>query len=279
MKKDYEGKIPFTDDIMFSLVMRDEEICRGILEMILPDEEFGEIRMVEGANPLLDDGPLAVETQRSLKFDPDAHGVRFDAFIKSGNIWAEIEMQTYSGDDIGRRARYYQSNMDLDALEQGKRYRNLPRTYIIFICTFDYIGAGEPLYFFQAADCKKGLYLKEDAYKIIINTACSPEKIPEHLRPFFAYINEPDAASGSALVEKIDNRVQKYNTGEWRRKQMTLQELMERKYDMGLAQGISALVKICRSLDIPDGEILARIMTEFGMEEDEARAHMEKISQ
>ena len=34
-------RIPFTDDIMFSLVMHDEDICREFLQRILPDEEFG----------------------------------------------------------------------------------------------------------------------------------------------------------------------------------------------------------------------------------------------
>ena len=37
-------RIPFTDEIMFSLVMRDENICRKLLNLILPGEEFEEIR-------------------------------------------------------------------------------------------------------------------------------------------------------------------------------------------------------------------------------------------
>ncbi|MGN0736251.1 MAG: hypothetical protein ACI4LP_10645 [Anaerovoracaceae bacterium] len=52
-------RIPFTDDLMFSLVVRDENICRQLLERILPDEKFGEIR-IESAE---DD--LYVETQKS----------------------------------------------------------------------------------------------------------------------------------------------------------------------------------------------------------------------
>ena len=55
-------RIPFTDDLMFSLVVRDENICRQLLERILPDEKFGEIR-IENA-----DDDLYVETQKSIKF-------------------------------------------------------------------------------------------------------------------------------------------------------------------------------------------------------------------
>ena len=33
-------RIPFTDDLMFSLVVRDENICRQLLERILPESSF-----------------------------------------------------------------------------------------------------------------------------------------------------------------------------------------------------------------------------------------------
>ena len=33
-------RIPFTDDLMFSLVVRDENICRQLLERILHESSF-----------------------------------------------------------------------------------------------------------------------------------------------------------------------------------------------------------------------------------------------
>ena len=82
-------RIPFTDDLMFSMVMRDENICRRLLERILPDEEFGEIRIEdpEGGLYIENSGDtMHVETQKSIKVPLGAHGVRLDAFIKSGNV-------------------------------------------------------------------------------------------------------------------------------------------------------------------------------------------------
>lgn len=238
MKEKEIKNIPFTDDFMFSLVMRDAEICRDFLRMILPEEDFGEIRMMESDNPLIPDELMSVQTQRTLKFGLDAHGVRFDAYAKSRDVWTEIEMQTYKGTHVGKRARYYQANMDLDALEQGKPYKKLPRSYVIFICTFDYVGAGEPLYIFRTRD-EKGLILNDDTYKIILNTACPSEKVPDNLKSFYSYIKAPDTAQPSALVEKIDREVRKYNTSEWRRRQMTLQELMDIKYEIGHEEGFA----------------------------------------
>ena len=47
--------LPFTNDFIFSLVMRDPEICRGILEAVIPNEEFSEIKLMKSQNPLIDE--------------------------------------------------------------------------------------------------------------------------------------------------------------------------------------------------------------------------------
>ena len=56
-------------------------------------------------------------------------------------------MQTVSNLPLGKRARYYQSNMDLDCLEKGADYKALKKCYVIFICTFDYFKKDAPVYF------------------------------------------------------------------------------------------------------------------------------------
>ena len=175
--------LPFTNDFIFSLVMRDPTLCRELLALALPEEDFGEIKIMKSQNPLIDepaDGAeetantetqassarsdtraLTVETQKSLKFVKDMHGVRFDAYIKSENVWAEVEMQTISNLPLGKRARYYQSNMDLDCLEKGADYKALKKCYVIFICTFDYFKKDAPVYFFRSWDVEKGLPLDD----------------------------------------------------------------------------------------------------------------------
>ena len=268
-------RIPFTDDLMFSLVVRDENICRQLLERILPDEKFGEIR-IEGT-----DDDLYVETQKSIKFLLGAHGVRLDAFIKSGNVWAEIELQTYTGDHIAKRSRYYQANMDLDFLNEGHKYRELPRSYVIFICTYDYIGADLPVYFFEKFDRQNCLQFSDEAYSIVLNTACSPEKVPKPLKALFEYINDPTKGSGDELVEDIDRQVSRFNTDEWRRRHMTLQELMDRNYEQGLEQGraegeaagmvkgeLEAARKLARAMKA-DGEPVERISKYTGISSEE----------
>ena len=228
-------KIPFTNDFMFSLVMRDEQLCIDLLRLILPEDDFTAVRIEE---PVLDLENTEITTQAVLKFAEASRGVRFDAYIKSKDVWAEIEMQTYTGDDIAKRSRYYQANMDMDALEKGCRYRDLPGSYVIFICTYDYMGKDEPIYYFRNFDEKNRLLLGDNTCKIIMNTKCTPEKVPEKLRAFYRYLNDPDSGCGDEFVERLDNRVEKYNTAEWRRKLMTLGELMERNHEKGYEEGL-----------------------------------------
>ena len=238
---------PFTDDFIFSLVMRDPELCRALLTLVLPGEEFGEIKLMKSPNPLIDEPldenedahALTVETQKSLKFVKDMHGVRFDAYIRSENIWAEVEMQTTSNLALGKRSRYYQANMDLDCLEEGADYTKLKKCYVIFICTFDYFKKDEPVYFFRSWDTEKNLPLDDFSYKIVLNAACSPEKVPEELKPLYGYLNDPRQSQDSPLTRRIDARVKKFNTDEWRRKYMTFEYLLKERERKGLEQGRS----------------------------------------
>ncbi len=62
---------------------------------------------------------------------------------------------------LGKRARYYQSNMDLDCLEASTDYTALKKCYVIFICTFDYFKKDAPVYFFRSWDVEKGLPLDD----------------------------------------------------------------------------------------------------------------------
>ena len=229
--------LPFTDDRIFMNVMRSPKICRALLELILPNEEIGAIRLKKSDNPLIDnseidegaDENLSVETQKTLKLETDAHGVRFDAFVASSKLWADIEMQTDNDSKIDKRARYYHANMDLDFLEQGQPYENLKPSYVIFICTFDHFNMDEPVYFFRSWDVEKGLPIEDLSYKIILNIACSPEKVPEKLKAFYEYLNDPKKSQASELTRLIDARVRKFNSGDWRRKYMTFEQMLNER--------------------------------------------------
>ena len=205
---------PFTNDFVFTMVMRDPDICKGIVELLLPDEEIGEIKIATADNSLPDKAKEPeVVPQASLDFGKDMRGVRFDAYVKTANEWIDIEMQTTNKHDIEKRSRYYQVLMDTDCLEKGSKFKDLKTTYVVFICTFDYFSLGEPMYVVESYIRKNKLHFDDGTSKILLNTKCSPDKVPEKLRAFYAYINDPTKV-GSKLVEGIDERVKEYNAEE-----------------------------------------------------------------
>ena len=182
---------------------------------------------------------VKVEIQKSLKFEGGMHGVRFDAYAETPEKAAEIEMQATKEPFVGKRARFYQCNIDLDHFEQGRTYGELKRSFIIMVCTYDPFGLDEPVYYFQTFDPNLCLPMEDEAYKIVLNTACTPEKVPEGLRPLYEYSNDPSKSEGSALVKAIDERVKKFNGRDWRWRQVTLEYMMREEYQKGKAEGLA----------------------------------------
>lgn len=145
--------------------------------------------------------------------------------------------------------------------------------------THDYIKADLPVYSFAMYDIKKGLYLGDESFTIILNTKCSPEKVPDHLKSLFEYINDPVAGlkSDDALIGDIDRQVSRFNTDEWRRKHMTIQELMDRNYEQGRAEGeaagrelgrAAAIMELARSMKAK-GRPIIQISEDTGLTADE----------
>ena len=58
----------------------------------------------------------------------------------------DIEMQKANYSDLPLRIRYYQSAMDVETVKQGTPYKNLPESFILFICLTDPLHFGEGKY-------------------------------------------------------------------------------------------------------------------------------------
>ena len=95
------------------------------------------------------------------------------------------------------------------------------------ICTYDYIGADLPVYFFEKFDRQNCLQFGDEAYSII------------------------------------------FNTDEWRRRHMTLQELMDRNYEQGRAEGELEAARKLACVMKADGEPVERISRYTGLSADE----------
>lgn len=76
--------------------------------------------------------------------------------------------------------------IDFNILEKGENYKNLKKSFVIFVCTFDLFGEGRHIYTFENR-CIESLQLQlgDDAVKIILNTKRTMDGKRKKLRRTF----------------------------------------------------------------------------------------------
>ena len=195
-KKTWE-ELTIQDNFLFLKVMRDEHLCRRLLELLL------------GISISKIDFP---QTEKTIDTDPKAKSVRLDVYVeeKSGRVF-DIEMQAadMTGDDLPLRMRYYQAMIDQGTLEKGQRYDKLRESYIIFVCAFDPFGLGLRRYTFRnRCDERSDLVLPDKAVRVFLNAKGTHGEETADVRAFLDYVNSFKATEGfaaelAAAVERL----------------------------------------------------------------------------
>ena len=182
----------FTDDFMFGAVMRDEHICKGVIERLL------HIKVDHIEYP---------ETQKENKATFDGKGVRFDVYIENSDKIFDIEAQVTRLRSIGKRMRYYQSMIDIDNLSRGEDYNVLKESYIIFLCLKDQFNMGLPVYTFERV-CKenKDVILGDKTHHIVYNVEAALKEEDEELRNFLLYLKTKETRS--EFTREIEDMVE-----------------------------------------------------------------------
>ena len=121
-------ELTIKDNFLFGAVMVNEENCKEFLEMVL-EIEIDQVK---------------VSKEKSIVYHPEYKGVRLDVYARDEeHTHYNIEMQAEKKPALGKRSRYYQSQMDMELLMSGEDYTELPNTYVIFLCDLDPFGAGK----------------------------------------------------------------------------------------------------------------------------------------
>ena len=221
-------ELEFKDDFMFGVIMRNPKYCKPFLETILG------IKISNIKYP---------KTQETIDITANAKSVRLDVYVEDEQrIIYNIEMQVGIDKNLPKRSRYYQGMIDLNILEKGKDYKNLKRSYIIFICTFDLFGKGRHIYTFEnrcLQDYEIGL--GDETTKIILNTKGTMDDVSPEMKRLLDYIDGQEASD--EFTKKLETAVGTVRNNEkWRVEYMTLEmryrELFEEALEQGLEQGI-----------------------------------------
>lgn len=211
-------KIPIIDDILFTTVISNEEIAKSLLEAIL-NVTVTKITRIER------------ESQRSEV--SNLRGVRFDVYIEDDKTAYDIEIQTSSSSNLPKKTRFYQAKNDIHMLRKGeKHFSKLKKSYIIFICTFhpfEDSDTNECIYIFEniCLTSNKIIKLKDDAYRVFVNSECDLSKIKNNnLKAFIELIRDGfHTNTESPLTNKILNEIDRVKRNEgWRTDYMTQKE-------------------------------------------------------
>ena len=205
-------KAGLSNNFIFNCVMSDNpDLCKKLLEILL-DCKIDHIEKPVCENHF----------QTSIC----SKGIRFDVYVKDDNNVYDIEIQTTKHSNLPKRSRYYQSVMDISNLSPGDSYKELKKSYILFLCVFDPFWHNLPVYTFENI-CKEDsqIFLNDQAIKIFYNAKEYDKMKSKELKTFFEYLVKNDIKSD--FTEHLDSKVQiaKMNKDYWRTYMTWEQEL------------------------------------------------------
>ncbi len=250
MRKSFD-ELTITDDYMFCTVLQDEALCKTLLQSVL-GTEIGEIKNLTYQKT------ITAGSKKSIRLDVCAGD-------STGTIY-DIEMQTTNEKNLANRMRYYQAALDVSILNKGMDYNELPRTYILFFCPFDYIGAGLSKYTFKSiCEENKTLALEDGTTKILLNSKAAGYEADSDLKAFLEYMN--GQKNNNEFITKLDHIIQEIKQNDERRQEYMMLSAFEadvrrQGIQQGIQQGVQqSLIKTVLNMkeSCCDNEFIAKI--------------------
>ena len=203
--------------------------------------------------------------------------VRIDVFATDSNgARYNIEVQK-SGDGAGfKRARYHSSMLDAnDPSYIGEDFDAIARSFVVFICETDVIGAGKPLYRITRKIAETGELFNDEATIIYVNGANkdSGTELGRLIQDFFN--PDPDTMNNKLLADKT----RQYKT-EKESIEMVREYLTEEEWDAaeksGIEKGASLMIRENLDDNTPTERIIFKLGKYYGFSREEAIEMIEK---
>ena len=143
-------------DIFMRNVFKKRECTEYVLQVIMGDKNLRVLEQViqkdyknlQGRSAILDCVVV------------DAQGKQFD-----------VEIQQEGEGASPKRARYHSGLMDMNTLNAGQSFDELPETHVIFITRDDVLGYGRPIYHIKRIIDEVNADFKDEAYIIYVNSS------------------------------------------------------------------------------------------------------------
>ncbi len=288
------SELPLSDDFMFGAVMSREPIAKLFLEALLGIEI---------------DKVIYIGAQDTIEGEYYAHGVRLDVCLKDdkGTIY-NIEMQVANNKDLEYRIRYYQGKIDRETLNKGVLYKDLPGSYIVFVCDFDYFGRGLAVYERKSVikGCEDVSY-DDGSHVFILNSRYKEKNAGVPIIEFLDFVrrNDSSAAYQSELaksvvtlvsdvrrdkdkeafymtyVQKMEDvrragREEGFEAGKEEGREEGREKGKEEGREEGIQIGIKVMISVMKSLGHSKEFMLETLVREYSMSREEARQTLDK---
>ena len=203
---EYWQSLTIADDFIFCKVFQDAELCRELLEILL------DIKIDHVEYP---------ESQKEFKSGIFSKGIRLDVFVQDSTRVFDVEIQTAKQGDLALRTRYYHSAMDTGLLQSGQYYTELKESYVIFLCMFDPIGKGLPLYNFRTIEENHpDIFLNDKRHTVLYNINAFAKLHTSEKRALLEYIAL--GKKNTHFANRLESRVLAVkNNDDWRIDKMT----------------------------------------------------------
>ena len=193
-----------------------------------------------------------IETEKELEPYFDSKCVRLDVIVvdRNNNRYnLEMQVRNVIGKEtklplLPKRARYYQSVMDMDMLQKGQTYDKLSPLVLVFVCAFDLFKEGRYVYTFKSR-CLENLDLElaNDVTTMFLNANGVAGDVTQQMVNFLEYVKTQ--VPNDAYTRELEAEVARLKLDkEVRRKYMVLQaELRDTEivaFEAGEAKGHAA---------------------------------------
>ena len=221
-------------NFMFKHVMGNKELCQRFISNVMKcdvvDLEY-------------------IDTEKELEPYFDSKSVRLDVIVvdKNNNRYnLEMQVRNVIGKEtklplLPKRARYYQSVMDMDMLQKGQTYDKLSPLVLVFVCAFDLFDEGRYVYTFKSR-CLENLDLElaNDVTTMFLNANGVAGDVTPQMVNFLEYVKTQ--VPNDAYTRELEAEVARLKLDkEVRRKYMVLQaELRDTEiiaFEAGEAKG------------------------------------------
>ena len=269
LEQKYEA-LGFTNDLIFKYVLTsDIELCRELISRIDPEIDTEGIHYVDSEKEII----IGVKDEKR---------VRLDIVTETPGSINDLEMFRYKPKILPKTARYNAAMIDAQ-LTRSKLPADLPDVNVIFLCTYDPFGYGEPIYHAQAQLYEHPECDYNEGRRICILTNKGIEKAPEKLKPVIQLLTGKNEELNDDFYRRVQAAVKEIKTDpevrrsamNWLEKEDAIRrEGREEGHEEEVLNGIRKMIKTLRSLNLSEKEIFTMVDENYPDRKDTIREIM-----